>query len=60
MFKEFRALVENQTGKKIKVLTIDNGEEFCRKEFEEFCKKCGIARRRLLHIHLSKMESQKE
>lgn len=43
-FKEFKALVENQTKKKIKVLRTDNGGEFCSKEFEEFCKKCGIAR----------------
>jgi hypothetical protein len=28
-FKEFKALVENQTEKKIKVLRIDNGGEFC-------------------------------
>ena len=27
-FKEFKALVENQTEKKIKVLMIDNGGEF--------------------------------
>jgi len=32
-FKEFKALVENQTEKKIKVLRIDNGGEFCSKEF---------------------------
>eukprot|EP00253_Pinus_taeda_P035723 PITA_35723 len=38
-----KALVENQTEKKIKVLRTDNGGEFCSKEFEEFCKKCGIA-----------------
>ena len=43
-FKEFKALVENQTEKKIKVLRTDNGGEFCSREFEEFCKKCGIAR----------------
>ena len=43
-FKEFKALVENQTEKKIKALRTDNGGEFCKKEFEEFCKKCGIAR----------------
>ena len=43
MFKEFNALVENQTEKKKKVLRTDNGGEFCNKEFEEFCKKCGIA-----------------
>ena len=30
-FKEFKALVENQTEKKIKVLRIDNGGEFCKK-----------------------------
>eukprot|EP00253_Pinus_taeda_P023200 PITA_23200 len=35
-FKEFKALVENQTEKKIKVLRIDNSGEFCNKEFEEF------------------------
>eukprot|EP00253_Pinus_taeda_P021493 PITA_21493 len=45
-FKEFKALVENQTEKKIKVLRTDNGGEFCSKEFEEFCKKCGIARQK--------------
>eukprot|EP00253_Pinus_taeda_P034553 PITA_34553 len=44
-FKEFKALVENQTEKKIKVLRTDNGGEFCSKEFEEFCK-CGIARQK--------------
>ena len=33
-FKEFKALVENQTGKKIKVLRTDNGGELCEKEFE--------------------------
>eukprot|EP00253_Pinus_taeda_P005913 PITA_05913 len=42
-FKEFKALVENQIEKKIKVLRTDNGGEFCSKEFEEFCKKCCIA-----------------
>ena len=43
-FKEFKALVENQTEKNIKVLRTDNGGEFCKKEFEYFYKKCGIAR----------------
>jgi len=42
-FKEFKVLVENQTEKKIKVLRTANGGEFCSKEFEECCKKCGIA-----------------
>ena len=35
--------MENQTEKKIKVLRTDNGGDFCKKEFEEFCKKYGIA-----------------
>ena len=33
-FKEFKVLMENQTKKKIKALRIDNGWEFCKKEFE--------------------------
>ena len=45
-FKEFKALVENQIEKKIKVLRTNNGGEFCRNEFEEFCKKHGIARQK--------------
>ena len=36
--------MENQTEKKIKALRTNNSGEFCKKEFEEFCKKCGIAR----------------
>ena len=42
-FKEFKALVENQTEKKIMVVRTYNGGEYCIKEFEEFYKKCGIA-----------------
>jgi hypothetical protein len=45
-FKEFKALVENQTEKKIKVLRTDNGGELCGNEFKEFCKKCGIERKK--------------
>jgi transposase InsO family protein len=41
-FKEFKALVENQIEKIIKVLRTDNGRELCGNEFEEFYKKCGI------------------
>jgi hypothetical protein len=43
-FKEFKAMVENQSEKKIKVLRTDNGGEFRGNEFEELCKKCGIER----------------
>jgi hypothetical protein len=37
-FQEFKALVENQTGKKIKVLRSDNGGEYISKEFDTFCR----------------------
>jgi len=37
-FKEFKALVENQTGNKIKVLRTHIEGELCGKEFEQFCK----------------------
>ena len=43
-FKEFKALIENQSENKIKVLRTDNGGEFCGNEFKELCKKCGIER----------------
>jgi hypothetical protein len=43
-FKEFKAPIENQAEKIIKVPRTDNGREFCENEFEEFCKKCGISR----------------
>jgi len=33
-FKDFKALVENHTDKKIKVLRTDNGGEFFSREFE--------------------------
>jgi hypothetical protein len=43
-FQEFKALVENQTGMKIKVLRLDNGGEYTSKEFMEFCAGEGIRR----------------
>jgi transposase InsO family protein len=46
MFKEFKALVENQREKIIKVLRTNNGGEFCKNEFEELCKKCGMSRQK--------------
>jgi hypothetical protein len=43
-FQEFKALVENQTGKKIRVLRTDNGGEYTSKEFMDFCAGEGIKR----------------
>jgi hypothetical protein len=41
-FQEFRALVENQTGRKIQVLRSDNRGEYTSKEFVDYCATIGI------------------
>ena len=43
-FKEYKALVENQTDRKIKTLRSDNSEEFTSEEFKELCREFGIKR----------------
>jgi hypothetical protein len=43
-FQEFKALIENQTGKHIRTLRSDNGGEFESHHFEDFCKEAGIKR----------------
>ncbi|KAJ9552349.1 hypothetical protein OSB04_016394 [Centaurea solstitialis] len=45
-FKDWKVLIENKVGKKIKRLRTDNGLEFCSGEFDRFCKDEGIARHR--------------
>jgi transposase InsO family protein len=47
-FKEFKAQVENLTGKKIKVLRTDNGGEYTSNEFRDFCKEAGIKREKTM------------
>jgi transposase InsO family protein len=43
-FQEFKAQVENLTGKRIKVLRSDNGGEYTSKDFSDFCIEEGIKR----------------
>ncbi|GJT91124.1 retrovirus-related pol polyprotein from transposon TNT 1-94 [Tanacetum coccineum] len=43
-FKEWKQLVENQTGRTVKKLGMDNGIEFCNREFEQLYVESGIAR----------------
>jgi len=45
IFKEYKALVERQTGRKIKCLQSDNGTEYCNTEFDNYLRECGIKRR---------------
>ena len=43
-FKEFKALVENQIGKKIEVLRSDNGSKYVERDFVDFYASEGIQR----------------
>ena len=54
-FKEFKALEENHSEKKINIFKSDNGGEFTSGEFKVFCKDVGIKRISLLPIILNKM-----
>jgi transposase InsO family protein len=43
-FKEFKALIENLSERKIKILRLDNGGEYTSKEFVNYYKDVGIKR----------------
>ncbi|GKA89306.1 retrovirus-related pol polyprotein from transposon TNT 1-94 [Tanacetum coccineum] len=43
-FKEWKQLVENQSGRTVKKLRTNNGLEFCNQEFKQLCIESGIAR----------------
>ena len=42
--KEWKTMVEKQTGKPVKTLRTDNGLEFCNTEFDDYYKEVGIVR----------------
>lgn len=41
-FVDFKCFVENQTGRKIKILRTDNGTEYCNNELNDFLRSNGI------------------
>ena len=43
-FKQWKALVETQTCRKVKRLRTDNGLEFCNQLFNDFCAQNGVVR----------------
>jgi transposase InsO family protein len=47
-FKQWKTLVKNQTGKKIKRIRTDNDMKFCGGEFHKFYNDEGIARHRII------------
>ncbi|GKU92526.1 hypothetical protein SLEP1_g6239 [Rubroshorea leprosula] len=49
-FKQWKTLIEKQTGKQIKRLRTDNGLEYCSGEFDTFCKNNGIVRHRTVRM----------
>ena len=42
LFKVFKALVENQSGRKLKILKFDNGGEYVKSDFIQYCEDVGI------------------
>ena len=43
-FKEFKALIENHSERRVKTPRTNNGGEYTSKEFESFCKEARIKR----------------
>ncbi|KAJ9546957.1 hypothetical protein OSB04_019500 [Centaurea solstitialis] len=46
MVRDWRTMIEKQSGKEVKYLRTDNGLEFCSEEFNAYCRKNGITRHR--------------
>jgi hypothetical protein len=47
-FKKWKALVENETEKMLKCLILDNGDEYCSNEFDDYCSYHGIRRQKIV------------
>jgi hypothetical protein len=60
IFKNFKIMVEKESGCMIKCFRIDRGGEFVSTAFNQFCSNEGIKRQLTLLILLNKMKSLKE
>ena len=49
-FKIFKALTENQTGRKVKAIKSDRGGEFSSKQFKDFCDEHGIKKEYMIAV----------
>jgi hypothetical protein len=47
-FKKWKALVENEIGKRLKCLKSNNGGEYCSKKFDDYCLYHGIHREKIV------------
>jgi hypothetical protein len=47
-FKKWKTLVENETRKRLKCLRLDNGGEYCSKEFDNYFSYYGIRREKIV------------
>ena len=47
--KDWKTMIEKQTGRKVKYLHTNNGLEFCSNDFNTLFKKEGIVRHRIVH-----------
>ena len=55
-FKNWKCLVENETGKKLKCLRFDNGGEYWSREFEDYYSTNGIHRHKFFPRTHKKIE----
>ena len=58
-FKEFKALIENHTGRHIRILRSDNGGEYESNEFDDFCREAGIKKELTVPYNPGRMGLQK-
>ena len=58
IFLKWKAMIETQSGRKIKCLRTDNGGEYKNDLFQKICEENGIVRHFTVKIHHNRMEWQ--